>query len=137
MGSRAPWTDHEKNVWARDSRTISSLDIGSAAVRTVIGHLEAGPVSSGGTPRAITPRRPVDVSARASVPTAAPRTLVGGGAYRPARRRREPSACVKLAFGAVLASELSPVLSPVFRFRPRNGRRRATCRGHLRRFGRP
>src|SRR5450756_2054509 len=70
MGSRSPWTDHEKNVWARDSRTISWLDIGSAAVRTVIGHLEAGPVSSGGTPRAITPRRPVDVSARASVATA-------------------------------------------------------------------
>src|SRR5487761_2291543 len=42
MGSRDPWTDHEKNVWARESRTTSWLDMGSAAVRTVIGHLEAG-----------------------------------------------------------------------------------------------
>src|SRR4051794_10035190 len=39
IGSMAPWTDHEKNVCSRESRTISSLVIRPAAVLVPIVHL--------------------------------------------------------------------------------------------------
>src|SRR5262245_24461714 len=45
IGSSAPWTDHEKSVWARVSATISSLVIEPRAVVVSIDHLVAGAVA--------------------------------------------------------------------------------------------
>src|SRR5689334_7024759 len=41
IGSRAPWTDHEKNVCSRESATISSLVMATGAVVMPMGHLGA------------------------------------------------------------------------------------------------